>query len=218
MSYPPAHAAFPDVSMSLNQHGQPHPGSSGLGFNMDPHSAERHHHQHDPNSAYLASNPSYPGVPGHVNSMANYFNALPAAAAYPPAPGGGLAPEAPVYVNAKQYQRILKRREVRKRLSAASSAAARRDKKYAHESRHRHAMKRPRGEGGRFLSKAEKDALRRSMEAGGGGGSAAAPGAPGGPEGGPRQGAPGDPTSQLSGELEESPRQEGLANFDDADN
>ncbi len=94
----------------------------------------------------------------------------------------------PTYVNAKQYERIIKRREARRKLeeyyskrrkhckderpksggkrgrSAAESesspgpdgkenGASNGRRAYIHESRHKHAMKRPRGPGGRFLTK-----------------------------------------------------------------
>jgi len=66
--------------------------------------------------------------------------------------------EEPMYVNAKQYNRILKRRDARARWEQ-TTRNVRKEKGYIHESRHRHAMKRPRGAGGRFLSVAELAAL-----------------------------------------------------------
>ncbi|KAJ3003742.1 UNVERIFIED_CONTAM: Transcriptional activator [Siphonaria sp. JEL0065] len=95
-----------------------------------------------------------------------------AAAAGTPQPQG----EEPMYVNAKQYHRILKRREARAILMAKikPSLAAKLNTPYAHESRHKHAMRRPRGPGGRFLSAAELAALRDVEASGSGGGVAEA--------------------------------------------
>ncbi|KAG0174632.1 Transcriptional activator [Apophysomyces sp. BC1015] len=87
--------------------------------------------------------------------------------ATPPPPPAATQPaqapveEEPLYVNAKQYHRILKRRAARMKLEEMNKVARAR-KPYLHESRHKHAMRRPRGPGGRFLTAAEISELERT--------------------------------------------------------
>jgi len=119
--------------------------------------------------------PSSNTDPGHYNPTMTfmpyscvdpYFNGLPSAygsaplfqtqimgisSARVPLPVDHISEDEPIYVNAKQYHGILRRRQSRAKMEAQNKLIKAR-KPYLHESRHRHALNRVRGTGGRFLS------------------------------------------------------------------
>ncbi|KAJ9140868.1 hypothetical protein P3X46_031462 [Hevea brasiliensis] len=115
----------------------------------------------------MAAAAAYPYSDPYYRSIFAPYDAQP----YPPQPYGGQpmvhlqlmgiqqagvplpseAVEEPVFVNAKQYHGILRRRQSRAKAESENKVIKSR-KSYLHESRHLHALRRARGLGGRFLN------------------------------------------------------------------
>ncbi|ELP94893.1 transcription factor nf-Y alpha, putative [Entamoeba invadens IP1] len=72
-----------------------------------------------------------------------------------------------VFVNEKQFERIMKRRKEREDLYGqfGFQSASSKPRKFKYESRHRHAVNRQRGDGGRFCSKKKSEVNTSTISA-----------------------------------------------------
>ncbi|KAG2150802.1 CCAAT-binding transcription factor (CBF-B/NF-YA) subunit B-domain-containing protein [Suillus clintonianus] len=155
-----------DSAYHLNHYAASHPPHPPSPFSRQSSDIYNHHFYH--HSRNPSPGPSSPAHTTHRNSPADdlflHHHIEPDPNSHQNTPTDDhQVDEEPLYVNAKQYFRILKRRVARARLDEVHRLSRQR-KPYLHESRHKHAMRRPRGPGGRFLT-AEEIAAQKNQAA-----------------------------------------------------
>ncbi|KAL9264105.1 Nuclear transcription factor Y subunit A-7-like protein, partial [Drosera capensis] len=120
-------------------------------------------------AAYPYPDPYYRGIfaPYNAQCPGQPFPVQPILMGFQPAsvPLPSDTIEEPVFVNAKQYHGILRRRQSRAKAELENKTLKSR-KPYLHESRHKHALKRARGCGGRFLNLKQKENRNQKETAG----------------------------------------------------
>ncbi|PIA39841.1 hypothetical protein AQUCO_02600359v1 [Aquilegia coerulea] len=155
-------------SESQTQSQSQSPASGTVHSNLAPFSAEYMMPPHL-EVGHAVAPPAYPYPDPYYRSIFNPYGAQPmihphlmGIQAAVPLPSDAV--EEPVYVNAKQYHGILRRRQSRakaesenkmlkcRKVRTCSTPESQNIKPYLHESRHLHALRRARGCGGRFLN------------------------------------------------------------------
>lgn len=148
---------------------------SGVGAKKEPHGPRSPQQMNQLPGGRRLSQVTSPGIANTPMLNHNSRSAVPPpmapSQAMPPPQSPDMAAgaeETPLYVNAKQFHRILKRRVARQRLEEALRLTSKGRKPYLHESRHNHAMRRPRGPGGRFLTADEVAEIEKNKGEGNG--------------------------------------------------
>ncbi|KAJ3417120.1 Transcriptional activator [Chytridiales sp. JEL 0842] len=113
-------------------------------------------------SSFMIPSPMTPSLTRRP-SAESFFNSAPQPVKVPSSPSFPPSPQRKSSTTT-QYARILKRRESRAKFDALKQARLENGQGYLHEVRHKQAMKRPRGPGGRFLSATEIAALEKQQQ------------------------------------------------------
>lgn len=149
------------TSFGRPEHQQPQPSSSSVPHMMPEYLLQ---HTQDLGQSVVGACAQYSYADPYAGVVAAYG---PQAMVHPPPRLLGMQlplemTEEPVYVNAKQYHGILRRRQSRAKAELEKKIIKDR-KPYLHESRHQHAIRRARGCGGRFLNTKKTDAQEETL-------------------------------------------------------